>query len=70
MKTKFIIIYFLIISTVCANDSFVTGTGKTYAEARNALSKIVHANSLRVVGQNYNKDKNGNWSVTLKVRPR
>ncbi len=72
MKIKIFTILFLISIVVNAypNESFITGTGKTYGEARSFATKVVFSQGLKIIGQNYNKDKNGNWTIVLKVRPK
>lgn len=72
MITKIITIIFLLgfILEARANESFITGVGTTYGEARSAATKIVSSQGLKIIGQNYNKDKNGNWMIVLKVRPK
>jgi hypothetical protein len=72
MKTKFIILLALIVTPICfvnANDAFISGTGSTHSEARNAASKVALFQSMKIVGQNHSIDKNGNWTITLRVRP-
>ena len=72
MKTKLLIL-FILISTpayfISANDAFIYGTGKTHGEARNAASKIAMFQSMKIVCQNHSIDNNGNWTITLRVRP-
>jgi len=70
MKNKIInlILMLTIVSYSYGNDQFITGTGQTYGEARNSASKMAYSQGLFIIGQNYHKDKNGNWTVILKVR--
>jgi hypothetical protein len=72
MKTKLVILLTLIfipVHFVNANDAFISGTGKTHGEARNAASRVAFSQSMKIVGQNHSIDKNGNWTITLRVRP-
>jgi hypothetical protein len=70
MKILIILLIVSYTSLSFANDSFITGNGKTYGQARNSASKIVYSQGLRIVGQNHHKDNDGNWVVVLKVRKR
>jgi hypothetical protein len=51
-----------------ANDSFISGSGKNYSTARNTASKVVFSQGMKIIGQNHSIDKDGNWTVTLRVR--
>jgi hypothetical protein len=70
MKTLIILITISLASLSFGNDSFITGAGQTYGQARNSASKIAYSQGLRIIGQNHHKDDNGNWTVVLKVRKR
>jgi len=68
---KIILFYFLLKINLFAGErpySFISGNGKNYSEARTAVSKIAMSQGMKIIGQNYYQDSNGNWTVTIKVR--
>lgn len=69
MKILIILILNLITYSAVANDSFISATGSKYSEARTTASKIAIYQSMKIVGQYHSIDKNGNWTVVLRVRP-
>ncbi len=70
MKTLITLLIINLASLSFANESFITGAGQTYGQARNSASKIAYSQGLKIVGQNHHKDEKGNWTVVLKVRER
>jgi hypothetical protein len=70
MKTLITLLIINFASLSFANESFITGAGQTYGQARNSASKIAYSQGLKIVGQNHHKDDKGNWTVVLKVRKR
>lgn len=69
MKILIVLILNLIAHSAIANDSFITGTGRKYSEARTIASKIAIHQGMKIVGQYHSIDKNGNWTVVLRIRP-
>lgn len=71
MKTilKISILLLIILNNIYAgeNASFISASGSSYSQARTAASKISASQGMKIIGQNYYKDKSGNWNVTLKV---
>ena len=65
---KFILITLGLIINLQAQDALITSSGKTYSEARNIASRLITSQGLKIVGQNHTIDKNGNWTLILKVR--
>lgn len=67
---KILLFYILIPTSAFGREpySFITGAGNNYASARTAASKIAISQGMRIIGQNYYQDKDGNWTVTLKVK--
>ena len=57
-------------SNLYAQDAFITSSGKTYSEARNTAHKLLVSQGLKIIGQNHSIDRNGNWTLILKVRSR
>jgi len=68
---RIILFYFLLKINLFAGEqpcSFISASGKNYTEARTAVSKIAMSQGMKIIGQNYYRDNNGNWTVTIKVR--
>ena len=52
-----------------SGTSFISGTGASYSTARNNASKIAFSQGMKIIGQNHSIDKDGNWTIVLRVRP-
>lgn len=68
--TKITLFYFLFLINCFGEEpfSFINGTGKTFGSARSSASKVAISQGMKIIGQDYYKDNNGNYNIVLKVK--